>query len=375
MFTFSGTTFVGNMAALPTKIGWVGLGIMGLPMARNLLTKTGSDTQLFVYDVVQDSIDTLVNEGQGRVHACGSSKEVADKSVRFMTASKIRQKANSLIAQDIILSMVPEGSHVRAVYLTEHEGVLASDIGNKILIDCSTIDTGTSLAVRDACLEKHPNARFYDAPVSGGAIGAEKGTLTFMLGCAKNDTNITLLTTLLNLMGSNIFPCGGPSLGLTAKLCNNYCSGLIAIAVSEAMNIGMSSGMDPRILANIFHTSTAQSAILDDWSPVPGLCPEAPASKDYKGGFRVQLMKKDFGLAVDTAERVGVRLALGGEGLRVYEEASVDPNCRDRDSRVVYRYLGGNESWRKDFPEEVEMKRDETRRLLKLAREQQQQQK
>ena len=268
--------------------------------------------------------------------------------------------------------MVPEGSHVRSVYLTDETGVLASDLGSKILIDCSTIDTGTSLAVRDACADKHPNARFYDAPVSGGAIGAEKGTLTFMLGCAKDDTNVSMLTELLSLMGGNIFPCGGPSLGLTAKLCNNYRSGLIAIAVSEAMNIGMASGMDPRILANVFHTSTAQSSILDDWCPVPGLSPDAPASKGYKGGFRVQLMKKDFGLAVDTAKRVGVKLALGDEGLKVYEGSSADPECRDLDSRVVYRYLGGNEEWRKDFLEEVEMKKDETKRLLKLAREQQQ---
>ena len=134
--------------------------------------------------------------------------------------------------------MVPEGSHVRSVYLTDETGVLASDLGSKILIDCSTIDTGTSLAVRDACAEKHPKATFYDAPVSGGVIGAEKGTLTFMLGCKDDDPNVKLLLQLLGLMGGNIFPCGGPSLGLTAKLCNNYCSGLIAIATSEAMNIG-----------------------------------------------------------------------------------------------------------------------------------------
>lgn len=253
--------------------------------------------------------------------------------------------------------MVPEGSHVRAVYLTAETGVLASSLGWKILIDCSTIDTGTSLAVRDACAEKHPNATFYDSPVSGGVIGAEKASLTFMLGCKEDDPNVNLLKRLLGLMGGNIFPCGGASLGLTAKLCNNYCSGLIAIATSEAMNIGMSSGMDPRVLANIFHTSTAQSSILDDWNPVPGLCPDAPASKGYKGGFRVQLMKKDFGLAVDTAKRVGAKLALGDEGLKVYEEASQDERCKDLDSRVVYRLLGGREDWREDFPEEVDMKK------------------
>jgi 3-hydroxyisobutyrate dehydrogenase len=266
--------------------------------------------------------------------------------------------------------MVPEGHHVKSVYLTEHTGVLASnDLRTKILLDCSTIDVGTSLAVRDAVAANHRDATFYDSPVSGGAIGAAKGTLTFMLGCATDDPNLALLTRLLQLMGSNIFPCGGPSFGLTAKLCNNYCSGLIAIAVSEAMNIGIASGMDPRVLANVFHTSTAQSAICDDWCPVPGLSPEAPASKGYQGGFRVQLMKKDFGLAVDSAKRVGVELALGEQGLKVYEETSENPECRDLDSRVVYRHLGGRENWRGQFPAEVEMKRDETRRLLRRGRE------
>lgn len=272
--------------------------------------------------------------------------------------------------QDLILSMVPEGSHVRSVYLTDDTGVLASNLGSKMLIDCSTIDTGTSIKVRDACAAKHPKASFYDAPVSGGVVGAEKGTLTFMVGCKEDDKNVDLLLSLLGLMGGNVFPCGGASLGLTAKLCNNYTSGLIAIVTSEAMNIGMASGMDPRVLANIFHTSTAQSSILDDWNPVPGLCPDAPASKGYKGGFRVQLMKKDFGLAVDTAERVGVKLALGAEGLKVYEEASKDENCKDLDSRVVYRYLGGREDWRKDFPEEVEMKKYATKKALQIGREQ-----
>ena len=266
--------------------------------------------------------------------------------------------------------MVPEGSHVRSVYLTEDTGVLASDLGSKTLIDCSTIDTGTSLKVRDACTEKHPKARFYDAPVSGGVIGAERANLTFMVGCKADDENVEVLKVLLGLMGGNIFECGGPSLGLTAKLCNNYTSGLIAIVTSEAMNIGMASGMDPRVLANIFHTSTAQSSILDDWNPVPGLCPDAPASKGYEGGFRVQLMKKDFGLAVDTAKRVGVKLALGDDGLKVYEEASVDERCKDLDSRVVYRLLGGREDWRKDFPEKVEMKKYATKKALQIGRDQ-----
>ena len=249
--------------------------------------------------------------------------------------------------------MVPEGSHVRSVYLTPSTGVLAGSIDSKILIDCSTIDTSTSLHIRSEISYIYPRASFYDAPVSGGSLGAAKGTLTFMLGCSDSDPNCTVLKSILGMMGTSIFPCGGPSLGLTAKLCNNYCSGLIAIATSEAFNIGMKSGMDSRVLADIFRTSTAQSCINDKWNPVPGICPEAPASKGYEGGFRVELMKKDFGLAVEAAERVGAKLVLGKQGLRTYGEVSTDERCKNLDSRVVFRYLGGDEDWYKGKEDET----------------------
>lgn len=160
--------------------------------------------------------------------------------------------------------MVPEGSHVRSVYLAPETGVLAADVSGKILIDCSTIDTATSLAVREETLSRYPTASFFDAPVSGGVLGAERATLTFMIGASEEDQKLPLLKGLLGKMGRTLVACGGPSLGLTAKLCNNYCSGLIAIAVSEAMIIGMKSGMDPRVLASVFHSSTAQSAICDE---------------------------------------------------------------------------------------------------------------
>lgn len=245
--------------------------------------------------------------------------------------------------------MVPEGSHVRSVYLDPSTGILTAPLASKLLIDCSTIDTTTSLSVRTHLASTSPSASFYDAPVSGGVLGAEAVSMTFMLGCARSDAKFQDLHDLLSLMGGNVFPCGGPGLGLTAKLCNNYCSGLIAIATSEAMDIGIKAGMDPRVLAEVFHTSLAQSCIGDRWNPVPGICPEAPASKGYKPGFKVGLMRKDFALAVETAERVGARLALGEKGLEVYTGAMQDERCRDLDSRVVFRYLGGDEDWEKRF--------------------------
>ncbi|KAF2399946.1 hypothetical protein EJ06DRAFT_530729 [Trichodelitschia bisporula] len=316
------------MAFDNNHIGFIGLGLMGVPMLRNLIQKTDDHCQFYLYDVASEPVEKLCAELPARTHQCQNPRDVAEKS-------------------DIIFTMVPEGAHVRAVYLTPETGILAARPGAALLCDCSTIDTATSLAVREAVIQQSPSTRFFDTPVSGGVLGAERATLTFMMGCAEDDPSLPLLKDLLGKMGRHLIACGGPSLGLTAKLCNNYCSGLIAIAVSEAMNIGMKSGMDPHVLASVFHSSTAQSAICDDWCPVPGLCPEAPASKGYKGGFKVQLMRKDFALAVDTANRVGAELALGEKGLEVYTETMNDPRCKDLDSRVVFRYLGGDEDWEK----------------------------
>lgn len=241
--------------------------------------------------------------------------------------------------------MLPEGKHVKECYISGPNPVVAASCDRKLLIDCSTIDTATSLHVKDELVAAQPSWNFYDAPVSGGVLGAERATMTFMVGCTESSQNFPRIKDLLSFMGGNVIACGGPSLGLTAKLCNNYCSGLIAIATSEAMNIGIRSGMDPRVLKNVFEVSLAGSTINSNWNPCPGVVPSAPASNGYKPGFRLELMRKDFALAVETAERVGARLALGETGLDVYTKAMSDERCKGLDSRVVYRYLGGEEDW------------------------------
>ncbi|KFY65404.1 hypothetical protein V496_02596 [Pseudogymnoascus sp. VKM F-4515 (FW-2607)] len=309
-----------------STVGFIGLGTMGYPMVENLAQKLPAEVKIYVYDLSTDALDRITTTFPNRVYASYSAKEVAEKS-------------------EIILTMVPEGTHVKSVYLSANTGILSADLSSKLLVDCSTIDTATSLFVRTAIASASPTATFFDAPVSGGFLGAAKATMTFMLGTSSTSAHFPLLQNLLGMMGTSIFPCGGPSLGLTAKLCNNYCSGLIAIATAEAMNIGIKSGMSPRLLADIFSTSTAQSTINDAWNPVPGVCLEAPSSKGYKGGFKVQLMKKDFGLAVEAARGVGAKMVLGEKGLECYKEAAEDPKCFDLDSRVVFRYIGGDEDW------------------------------
>ncbi|KAL2839396.1 6-phosphogluconate dehydrogenase [Aspergillus pseudoustus] len=296
-------------------------------MAVNLLKKLYDGSKLHVYDVDDGALFRLKQEAPELVHICDNAREVAKSSVC---------KGNSGNTQ----------AHVRNVYLDPGSGVLSTSVDDKILVDCSTIDTATSLDLAKQVRQRSNTAAFYDAPVSGGSLGAAAGTLTFMLGCTEDDPKLALLKDLLSAMGSNIIPCGGFSFGLTAKLCNNYCSGLIAIATAEALDIGIKSGMDPSVLARVFSSSTAQSTINDKWNPVPGVCPNAPASNGYAGGFKVQLMKKDFTLAVEAADRVGAQLRLGASGLRVYQEASEDERCRDLDSRVVFRYIGGDEDWK-----------------------------
>ncbi|KAF2264963.1 3-hydroxyisobutyrate dehydrogenase mitochondrial precursor [Lojkania enalia] len=307
-------------------VGFIGLGAMGKPMLVHLANKLPSESQLYVFDVVEQVVDELRTKFPNRVLKASSARDVAQQT-------------------ETIITMVPEGSHVRSVYLDPQKGVCSTDISNKLLIDCSTIDTATSLAVKDYIAENFPSASFYDSPVSGGVVGAVKGTIAFFLGCAEWDPNVKRLTHLMSLMGKQIIPCGGPSLGLAAKLSNNYLSGVIAIACSEAMDMGMRSGLDPRTLAKVYAAGTAQNTICDRFNPVPHVYPEAPSSKGYKEGFKVQLMRKDFALAVDMAKRVGSKNVLGGVGLETYDGASKDPRCRDLDSRVVYRYLGGQEDW------------------------------
>jgi len=305
--------------SMPSTIGFVGLGAMGAPMARTLRKNLSSSAVVYIYDISKDAMNGFA--GVEGMAATLSARDLCEKS-------------------ECIITIVPEGKDVSKLFL---EGLLLVDnVEGKIFIDCSTIDMGTSAEFAQKVRDK--GSAYYDCPVSGGTMGAEQGTLTFMMGIEEQDPNYPLVRAVCGMMGTNLFPCGGPTLGLASKLTNNYVSGLIAIATSEGMNLGMRLGLDPKVLSAVFSTSTAQSWVNDKCNPVPGLVLDSPPSKGYKPGFKVQLMRKDFALAVESAQRVGAKLVLGDAGLATYTAAAEDPRCRDLDSRVVYRWLGGQEN-------------------------------
>lgn len=160
------------------------------------------------------------------------------------------------------------------------------------------------------------------------------------------DDRVSRILPVLALMGSKerLFHTGPPGTGLGAKLANNYLAGTVTLALSEAMNMGIRMGLDPKKLASILSVSTGKTWIGDFANPIPGVTPGAAAERDYQGGFRLALCKKDIGLAQDAAKMVNANMVLGPTVLSLYEDACKNPDLRDRDVTVMYRYLGGAET-------------------------------
>jgi 3-hydroxyisobutyrate dehydrogenase len=314
---------------LPSAVGFLGLGAMGYPMAYNLRKNLPSTITVFVHDLDSSAIKKFQGETEdfGPVIIASSAKQLAEKT-------------------DFIVSVLPEGKHVKAAYLSKDVGViagLASGSKRKILADCSTIDIATSLEVGKA-FSVDSNAVFVDTPISGGTIGAKNATLAFMVGTAEDDNLMTQLRPVLETMGKNIIACGAPSYGLGAKLANNYISGMTNIVTSEAMNLGMRIGLDKNVLQSVIKVSSGSNYINNVSNPVGGIHPLAPSSNNYTPGFTVQLMKKDIGLAVSAAKDVGAKLVLGDLGLQTYSEVNDDPKYKGLDCSVVYKFISGKDA-------------------------------
>jgi 3-hydroxyisobutyrate dehydrogenase len=274
------------------KIGFIGLGNMGEPMARNLI-KSGH--ALVVYDRVSDAVDRVVSSSEGLATSADSVASVASAGVQ------------------LLITMLPGPDQVKSVYLDE-DGILSHLPGPTLLIDASTIDPQTARAVQmRAQAQGH---QMLDAPVSGGTAGAQAATLTFMVGgetAAFEEAKDVLAT-----MGKNIVHCGGPGTGQVAKVANNMLLGISMIGVAEAMSLGVKLGMDPTVLAGVINTSSGRCWSSDTYNPYPGVLANAPASRGYEGGFAAALMLKDLGLANTAARSAGQPVPMGALAEQLY---------------------------------------------------------
>ncbi|SDI14942.1 3-hydroxyisobutyrate dehydrogenase [Pseudomonas panipatensis] len=290
------------------RIGFIGLGNMGGPMAANLL-KAGFD--LSVFDLSEPAVRTAVAQGAQRV---GSPAELAAADV------------------EVIISMLPAAQHVKQVYLGEN-GLLAKVQPGVLLIDSSTIDPHSAREVA-AAAKAHGNPML-DAPVSGGTAGASAGTLTFMVGGETVD--FERARPLLAAMGKNIVHCGGAGNGQVAKVANNLLLGISMIGVAEAMSLGVKLGMDAEVLAGIINTSSGRCWSSEVNNPLTG----APAARGYSGGFGSDLMLKDLGLASEAARQVRQPVLLGALAQQLYQAFSAQGNGQLDFSAIVKLYQQG----------------------------------
>jgi len=270
-----------------SRIAFIGVGNMGGPMARNLL-KAGHAVQAF------DLNATLLS---GLVEAGASAAQTAHAA---------------LDGADVIITMLPAGQHVRAVYL--EDGILAHAKAGALLIDCSTIDMESARAVHAAAEKAGFN--FLDAPVSGGVGGAEAGTLAFM--CGGSDAAFGRAQAVLDKMGKRIVHAGGAGAGQAAKICNNMLLAISMIGTCEAFVLGEKLGLDPQKLFDIMSAASGQCWSLTSYCPVPGPVPTAPSNRDYAGGFATALMLKDLKLAQGAAQGAGAVTPLGAEAAQLY---------------------------------------------------------
>lgn len=270
-------------------ITFIGLGNMGGPMASNLV-KAGHDVTVF--DLSKDAVATLVSEG---AKSANTAHEAA-------------------AGAECVITMLPAGQHVEAVYLGD-DGLLASLPAGTLVIDSSTIAPETARGVAEVA--KARDIPFLDAPVSGGVGGAKAGTLTFICGGA--EATFTKAKSILEGMGKNIFHAGEHGSGQVAKICNNMMLAILMAGTSEALALGVKNGLDPAVLSEIMKQSSGGNWALNVYNPWPGVMEGVPASRGYEGGFLVNLMTKDLGLAFDNAVKNHAAIPMGSLARNLFE--------------------------------------------------------
>ena len=287
------------------KIGFIGLGNMGMPMAQNLIS---NGIKVKGFDV---SEEVLKQASKNKIEVCSDTLQ-ASKEI------------------DVLITMLPNGEAVSSVF--NSESLLENIDPSILIIECSTISPKTSkeLSLKASSL----NLEMIDAPVSGGVKGAEEASLTFMVGGSVE--YVEKAKPILSKMGKNIFHAGGSGSGQIAKLCNNMLLAIHMSGTAEALSMGVKSGLDPSVLSEIMSKSSGGNWSLDKYNPYPGVMAESPASKDYQGGFLNKLMIKDLNLAKELAQDSKTETPMGDSARKLYDEL-IEQGLEDLDFSSVQK--------------------------------------
>ncbi|GAA6197303.1 3-hydroxyisobutyrate dehydrogenase [Pseudophaeobacter arcticus] len=264
------------------KIGFIGLGNMGGPMAANL-AKEGHD--VLGFDMASVTI--------AGVSMAGSAAEAATGA-------------------DVVITMLPNGQILRAVAAE----VLPAMQAGAALVDCSTVDVDSARAVAEQATAA--DLLFVDAPVSGGIGGAAGGTLTFMAGGSA--AAFAKAEPLFDIMGQKAVHCGEAGAGQAAKICNNMILGVTMIATCEAFALADKLGLDRQKMFDVVSTSSGYSWTMNAYCPAPGVGPQSPADNDYKPGFAAELMLKDLRLSQQAAESADADTPMGELAQALYSK-------------------------------------------------------
>ena len=270
------------------RVAFIGLGNMGKPMSRNLVR---AGHQVTGFDLAPEARSYLQAQGG----------HVADSAVAAAAGA------------DVVISMLPTSEHVRDLYFGRGE-LVAHVAPGTLLMDSSTISISVTREL--AADVRGRGCAMIDAPVSGGTLGAEAATLTFMVGGEAAD--LERARPLLEAMGKNIVHAGSNGAGQTAKICNNMLSGICMIGTTEALALGIANGLDPKILSEIMRTSSGTNFALQRLNPYPGVMSEVPASRNYAGGFRTDFQLKDMLLAVQLANESKTLATLGSVACNLF---------------------------------------------------------
>ncbi|KIW87184.1 uncharacterized protein Z519_12295 [Cladophialophora bantiana CBS 173.52] len=295
---------------------------MGFHMAGHIRKKMDPASTLFINDISLASCKRFVElfSQFGPVEVTETARDLANQS-------------------KVILSIVPQGANVRAVYLEGSGAIIKANKGDRLILECSTIDMNTTRDVGRQITDAGIGT-YVDTPVSGGVVGAQSGALAFLVGHKDNsvDPVTRKILEIVTMMGppAKVSFCGNLGNGLAAKITNNYIACSVLLATAEAMAVGIRAGVDKKVLYDCIRNSTGQSWVLENMLPVPGIVPHAPSSNGYHPTFRPHMIIKDISLAIEAAEQTGIEATVAKTALEVFKKSAEDPRCVDRDCTSVW---------------------------------------